>query len=591
MRRRSLIILCTAALALTPTMVAAQDANYLKRFLEEAAKKPQPVLIPPPTDAMLGAPPRPRAQAIEFAEARRLFGLDSVGQFTAARLPGGKLAIIDSGFGGLRAWLAARPDEARLTQLMSDDPAVGGDGDRDHGFKVYRVARAILPDAPILLYRVRDVTEIGMAMLDGQTKGVVLFNISLGFDEFVDVVVEDEDIFAKHLRFSLPQYEAFAFISAGNSRQAVHAWVSADRNANGLVDVRARAGAGQDLDAIRVHLIAGVNRVYFAWDVRAHPEADFALELVAPDGRALATARLRPQETRKGFIRLAYEAPGPQPALVRVRRLAGPEAGVFMRLGAYPIALPGEVNGVQTLSSYVYRENPFVIFVGSFGRGGAGLAPSAFSDIGASANGAVYPHVLGPGQLRLDGKELSGTSYASPFLTALYATRVGYNIKNLIERSASTAALDPAAQPYERSRWGVPDAAKLLAELRAVTGPTRIGNMSHAEEAGHLVFRFQVSRCCMESMTWYVRLGLIDPVSRQPLVGPDGKPIAVEVALRKDEKDFVRHPVEARIPLAAIAAHKGKRAALDYGLRVRAWRDPPPDSLAIDEAPNYRLTL
>ncbi len=520
---------------------------------------------------------------------------------SVARLPGGKLGIIDLGFGGLGAWLASRPEEARLVTLMKrqdgaslsfvPDPQPPPETESSHGFDVYRVVRAILPDVPVVLYRGPNAIEAGNALLDGMVKGVVLFNISLGIPSTVDVFTDQEDLFAKQLRLYLPQYEAFAFISAGNTRQSTHAWVSADRNGNGFVDFRETAASGQSIDGARVVFAPGKNRVFFAWDSGKHPDADFELEAVAADGRSLAAARIDPRAARKGVIPMVVEVPTREAAMLRVRRLAGPAAGVFMRLGAYPSGVPEDFNGVQTALTYLHRENPFVVYVGSFGAAPNGLAPSSFSDIGANADGAILPHVLGPGQLRLDGTTLSGTSFASPFLTALYATRVGYNVKNLIERSTTMAPLAPDAAAPERSRWGVPDARKIASALKDITGPTRIDAVSHETAAEHVTIRLRVSRCCMESLTWYVGVALVDDATGAPIAGPDGKPVAAEAALRRDEKDVMNHPLEVRIPRAALAPHGGKTVRLAFSVRVRAWRAPPPGALIVDDAPVYRFAL
>jgi len=572
-----------------------EHAYRLKRFTDEATRVLPPIVVPPPTPAMLAAPRRPAA-AIDFAEARRLMGLDTAGA-TAARLPGGRLGIIDVGFAGLRHWLDAHPEEARLTTLRkraegprtqySSDPTFSSEGADDHGFQVYRVVRAILPDVPIVLYTAASVFDTGSALNDGMVNGVVLFNISMGIPATIDVYSDQEDFFAQQLRVYLAQHEAFAFISAGNTRGSVHSWVSADRNGNGLVDMRERTAAGQDIDANRVMLRKGANRFFFAWDSSVAPDADYELELVLDGGERLATARVAPRDPpRKGYIAMSFAAGQDWPARLRVKRLTGPPTGVPMRLSAFPIGGAfGDFNGVQTALTYLFRDSPFVIYVGSFGRATDGaLAPSAFSDLGVAANGQVSPHVLGPGQIRLDGMEINGTSFASPFLTALYATRIGFNMKNLIERSTSHTQISPLAAPFERSRWGTPDARKVASALKDITGPTRIRGVTHAVDGERASVAFNVTRCCMAGLTWYVDVKLLDPTTKEPLHGGDGKPLASEVWLLRDEPDFVDHRAEVTFPATDL---RGKRALVDFSLRVRAWKNAPPGTITIDDKPNY----
>jgi hypothetical protein len=81
------------------------------------------------------------------------------------------------------------------------------------------------------------------------------------------------------------------------------------------------------------------------------------------------------------------------------------------------------------------------------------------------------PDIIGPGQLLIDGTVHQGTSYASPFLTALYATRVGYNLKNLVERTGGFGRFAAGVAPFERSRLGIPDADKVTGNS-ATSGPT-----------------------------------------------------------------------------------------------------------------------
>lgn len=585
------------ALLIASSASGQTDREYLRRFLEEQQRKMPAVVVPPPSTAEFSTRRAPAATAIDMATARSLVGLTQPAM--AARLPGGKLAIVDSGFNGLKAWLDAHPKEKALTSLvvpgssplkLEVDQTFGATGDSEHGYWVYRVARSVLPDVQILVYPIRGMDAAATALLDASTRGVVVSNVSLGWDSIFENYNEKEDALSRYLRSYLPQHEAFVFIAAGNEREATHSWISADRNANGYVDFRAD-GAAAPIDAIRIPFNTRRNTVSLTWNPQAHPDADYELQVTGPAGAPVYySARARPGDV-KGLINMYPAFSQATDGEIRVKRIAGPADGVFLRLRVDPARNPAAFNGLQTTNAYLHRENPFVTYVGSFGRTASGaLAPSAFSNVGTTSDGRLLPHVLGPGQLLIDGRPTNGTSFSSPFITALYATQVGYNFKNLIARSSNFARFAAGVAPHERSRWGIPDPT-LLAKLGDLVGPTKVENVSHTVENDHLVLKFAVTRCCMESLTWSIVASLADGQSGQPLQGPDGKPISAAAAMRSDRADFQRHPAEIRIPMATLAAAKGKKVRVTFDMKVRRWSDPPPGAIKIDQAPAYDFTI
>ncbi len=580
------------------------SATYLRRFMEETKRVVPPLALPAPTPAEFAAPRGPKTLPIDIGEAKRLIGLDRLGPDIAARIPGGKLGIVDLGFRGLREWLAAYPDEAKLATYhgpngLAGDPALADSHTPDHGYWIYRVARAVLPDVPIHLYPVAgDSVTATMNTIIGASAvhGVVVFNMSLGLSSVCSLYQEKEEEFSRTLRLALVQYEVYLFISAGNSRAATHTWISADRDNSGYVDLRTPAEAsrnpGSSVKGERVTLKPGANQFFFSWDAHDRPQDDYALELVTPAGKLLAESRLARNAPPGACLGLAYKSERREPALLRVKRLAGAPSGTPMRISAYGTANPADFNSLQTALSYAFRENPFVIFVGSFSRTADGkLAPSAFSDIGRAPDGRLVPDVLGPGQLLIDGKVQQGTSFASPFLTALYATRVGDNLKNLVERTGSFARFAPGVPAFERSRLGIPDPDKVTDQLSHITGPTTVSDVTHAVEGDQLVVRYTIERCCMQSLLWYPEVVLADAATGQPLKTPEGKVLQASQEARTEEAGRVKTPVTVRFPIKALADHKGKPIKLLFGLRVRSWRDPPPGSLSVDQAPDYRITL
>ncbi len=67
-------------------------------------------------------------------------------------------------------------------------------------------------------------------------------------------------------------------------------------------------------------------------------------------------------------------------------------------------------------------------------------------------------------------------------------------------------------------QWGILDLA-LLARLDDLVGPTTIEGVSHRVEGDNLVVRIAVTRCCVESLSWRIVVGLFDPASGTTLRG------------------------------------------------------------------------
>lgn len=605
-------------LSVIPGLALAQSTNYETRFREELMRKVPPITTPAPTQAEIAAPAGPKASPITIAEAKKLMGLDRLGPDVAARIPGGKLGIVDLGFRGLKEWLAAHPNEARLTVYHPSpsssfpkrtdtalaDPDLTNPNTPDHGYWVYRVARAVLPDVPIYLYATTgrgissalDPVTIGAAQ-----DGVEVFNMSLGayFDCQVDQQKESD--FSRDLRLALVQHEAFLFIAAGNLRDTTHTWISADREDDGYVDFRTPAQAardpGSDIEGARVMVGPGENTFYFSWDARHHPKDNYAIELHARDGTLLASVRRKASDPPGACLVLNYQDKqrSAEPALLKVKRLAGARSGTLMRVNAYAQVVKKELpdfDNLQTALAYEFRDNPFVIFVGSFGKTKNGaLAPSDFSDIGSTAEGRRVPDVLGPGQLLIDGKEHDGTSFASPFLTALYATRVGYNLKNLVARTSDFTRFASGVPVFARSRFGIPDPQKVTEKLDAITGPTIVTNVTHKIEGNDLVIHYRISRCCMQDMVWYASVVLLDGTTNAVLKDAAGKPIVAAQELRTEHAGRVSMPVTIQIPMTRVQRFKGKSIRLYFGMGVRAWPKPPSGAIKVNQQPDYRFVL
>jgi len=547
--------------------------------------------IPAPTAAQLEAGPGPAAEAIDPKDARLAMGWPP---FLAGRTIQGigktRVAIVDSGFRGLDSWLSAHPDEAARTTVVDTGPVTGTES--EHGFKVYRVMRTVAADAQLVLYRVTKWRGIYTALADAARRKVVIANVSLGLNGEIDIR-EPADPDWDHFDALLRQTEMFVFFAAANEREETHTFLSADRDGNGHVDFfRAPPPQTGRADEIALGLKAGVNKVYVAWDPRVEG-ASYALELTDLAGNVLA-ADSETEAWRPGYLRVEHRAAAVGKALVRLRRLGGLAEGVLMRIAVDAGFSVPPLNGLQSVPTHIARDNPFLVIVGGFGRTAAGtIAPSVFSNAGYGADGALYPHVLGPGQLILDGQKISGTSYASPFLTAIYAFAQGYNIKNIIARSASFARLDPAVPPWQRSRWGVPEQFKAFGAtaLRSykVVGPTKVDAVTHAVAGDALTLRFTVTRCCMEGMTWTAGVWLADPVTGAYLAHPETKKaLDAWQSVRSTTADETETRFEVTIPLAGAGIAPGREVAVRFQLAVRSWAEAQ-GTIKPDEAPDYRV--
>lgn len=558
--------------------------------------------VPAPTAAELTASPEPKTGPMTIREAKIAMGWPRV---LAMRPLGGmsdqRIAIIDLGFQGLSQWLDAHPQE-KVHTVYVGDLSKESPNDPKHGYEVYRVARAVLGDAQLILYKISTPLEFLKAVDNAAHRGVVIINASLGMetpmiDETKDYKIGNKPMsFAEALDTILRKDQIFLFFASGNYRLRVHTWVSSEHGGDGMVVLHPDASSIEEAETLPVRLPQGSSKISLGWDFRNAPTANYQLELVSTDGQLLATAKAN----WKGMITLNYRSTQSIYARIRVRRLAGPSQGVLMRLLAMPGIFPGPgFDGVQTIAPYAYRESPFLIYIGGMGKTASGtLAPTNFSDIGRAPNGELLPHVLGPGQLMLDGNEIDGTSFASPFVTAIYATTFGYNFKNLMERTATKATLDPATQSFATSRWGVPAVMGKMFSPQgqlSITGPTKVEDVKHRIEGDSLVIDFRISRCCMQGMSWTVGVALIDVKARKWVMDTSGKaPIWGTKTLQSDQKDYVRTPIEVRIPLKALAAYKGRTLQMYFGIRVQTWERAGVSSdvasqIKVDEAPTVQV--
>jgi len=191
------------------------------------------------------------------------------------------------------------------------------------------------------------------------------------------------------------------------------------------------------------------------------------------------------------------------------------------------------------------------------GKSGA-LEPSLFSGIGHTNTEQIGPRCSRSRPTACDGEEYSGTSFATPFIAALYSAFADYNIKNVIEESSRFTPLASGLVATEKSRFGVPDGRLILGN--ACSKSNKIANIRQSIEGTNLVICFELSRNCMEKIDYFMAAYLSGQkaISKRVLA-PDqlrvaGKNATLRGFERKHsaERNIVAEPIEIKIPLKNI---------------------------------------
>ncbi len=255
----------------------------------------------------------------------------------------------------------------------------------------------------------------------------------------------------------------------------------------------------------------------------------------------------------------------------------------------------GYFNGYEKTATMSKMESPFLICVGSYGQDASGkLAPSPFSSHGQTLTGEVIPHILGPGQLKIDDQVINGTSFSTPFLASLYGFMGSWNIKNLIEASVSHAPLKPGLSTAEKSRWGVPDFIKLMDN--PCTKPDKLTDISHEAGKDSLIIRFNYSRKCMEGLSYYPTVALKGNILEDnyrvmtKLMNRSNKklPLRGHKKYKSQSKHIENQAVEIKIPYKKFKRrYFGVDLEAVFQIRTHAQWDP----VGIKGAPEYRFTL
>jgi len=505
-----------------------------------------------------------------------------------------RFTIIDSEFGGLDAWLEANPkwkNKVKYLSLRKDGKKASG----DHGYNVFSVARTVMPMATFLLIETssfdRDLVKILKTM---KANGTYFASMSQGLRYYMG----GADIGKYFKKLKLLEKYQFTFLkSTGNYRQISHAFPYLDADGDGRLEFSAEPNKkGRLVEENHIYVKKGLGVIInLGWNEWGDVRSTMELQLINKSGEIVAQStssgkkpllslRTTPKETGNLWIRLVDKSATPSKNL---------KFGLFVRNAG---TRSGHYNGQESLNAYSQYESPFLISVGSFGKDKSGaLAPSIFSSIGHTNSGKIAPHVVGPGQLNFEGEVLRGTSYATPFMAAMYSVYADYNIKNVLEETSTHSRWKKGLAPEEKSRWGAPDANAILSNN--CTKSNSLENPRHSIEDQKLVIEFEFSRKCMEGLDYY----LYGYLHGQMQTSPTGYMLDTLKASTKavqdlrgwakkhsKKRDIVKEPVRMEIPLKLIPREQmGKSLEVRFKLGTLAQWDP----VVIPKADAYKFTL
>ncbi|NOX73186.1 MAG: hypothetical protein GXP03_06055 [Alphaproteobacteria bacterium] len=493
-----------------------------------------------------------------------------------------KFGIADGSFTGIEAWLEDNPEFKSRVQYRNLRKS-GKRSSGSHGFKVFKVAAEIMPSANFYLYETSNPVKRFKTILDGLKKdGVFFASMSLGVKQYM-AGVNPATIY-KQLDL-LEEYQISFLVSAGNQRGDSHVFTYSDVDGDGKIEFsNAPKANGNLLDFNKISLGSGRTiNLTLSWGEYPERQSDFEIQLIDKDKNVIASARAK---GNLPVLNLRYKSPEKQTLWIKLLdKSETPPApdlkfGMFVRNTNNKRAI---LNGQESMGIMAQYESPFLTVVGGFGKDSSGrLQPSNFSSIGHTNTGQIGPHILGPGQFLIDGKPLSGTSFATPFIAALYSTFADYNVKNVIEATATKEKLPAGLVPQEQGRWGTPDANKLLSN--ACTQSNKIENLRATKKADKLVVEFDFTRNCMEGLEYYLHAYVRGnkPVSAGmfafdvlPVVGYPKQQLRGWVKKFSPNAKITAEPIRIEIPFKIIPRRQfGREVSLSFKISTRAQWDP-----------------
>lgn len=455
-----------------------------------------------------------------------------------------KFAIIDTGFAGAKKFITNTPSlHGRVRYYKLGKKNKKGRKTSAHGTNVLKVANEVMPAGQIYLIDISNTAGKGveLAIQKMNELGVHYGTMSLGTMGRYGRHNFDDKL-PKFVRM-LEETQTTLFVSAGNYRDTIHIADFSDRDQNGILELWPETAKVKDHETLWFGTSKQAKAfLNFAWDVPQNPTGEVVIKII--DGKNKIEKRF-PVKKGRGFFRFKRVSKPKLALQIGVEGLTEPFGGIRVRKNWTYDAGPAW-NGLRSSGDYAIWDSPFLIPVGSVGEDKGRLAPSAFSSIDKSNKGKTMPLVLGPGQIIVGKETHEGTSFATPFIAALYAPFSTQNISNVIEHTSSFDAIAKGFSELELGRWGVPNAQKLLGSNHCTKNKYQLNNLQSADEK--LSVELQFSLNCMEKIKYAIVMTLetegADPkTGRRGIITNmiDGKERALKVIQRdmSDQQDII----------------------------------------------------
>ncbi|MCJ8324161.1 MAG: hypothetical protein HRU29_15890 [Rhizobiales bacterium] len=484
-------------------------------------------------------------------------------------------AIIDEGFRGVRKWALERPDHNFDYVSMRKN---NKSGRSSHGFKVLKTAYKAMPDAKILLIEAEDHLEQFEDILKLLKKRKIYFvMMSLGAHRYLDG--EDVSQYYESLKL-LEEYQITLLKSSGNSRKISHVFDFMDSDSNGRLEFSPKPNSkGRLVDYNRIYVKEnGKYHIFLSW---VGANKDFEMQIV--DSK---TNVLHSQRNQSGDTQIEMVLEGTKERIwVRIldKNKKGVAAGTRFVMSGYNIGGAGGLfNGQESLNVFSQYESPFLISIGAFGMSENGeLEPSLSSSIGHTNTKQIAPYLLGPGQIIIDGEKFRGTSYSTPFVAAMYAPFMSYNIKNYIEATTSFDKLKKGLVAEEMSRFGVPDYN--LLRVNECTKNSYLELLEQNVKGKNLIVEMELTRHCMEGLDYTIyayfsghkKTGEFAFENLPILNVETGKKLFTAENYYSKTKNIDAKKIILKLPLKNIPReYFGKSINLQIRLATRAQADP-----------------
>jgi hypothetical protein len=412
-----------------------------------------------------------------------------------------KFAIIDKGFAGAEEFITNTPALHGRVRYYRLGKKANNPG--DHGTNVLKVVNEVMPAGQIYLIDVSNAKgsapDLGVKKMN--ELGVHYGTMSLGVVGRYGRHNLDEE--APKFVQLLEKTQTTLFVSAGNYRQTIHLADYSDEDQDGVLEVWPNSADVEDREALWFQTSSDFKGLLtVSWDVPKNPEGHVTISVTSGEDeiekrysvkKGIGGVRFKAAKRPKSRIQISVEGLEEPFGGIRVRKhLMYPEGPAW--------------NGLRSSGDYAIWDSPFLIPVGSVGEQHGHLAPSVFSSIDRSNMDEIMPLVLGPGQVKIGEETFEGTSFATPFLAALYAAYGANNISNVIEETSGFTAIGEGYVPAELGRWGVPIAENLLGSNRCFEDKNQLNNMQIDGE--ELTVEYQFSRNCMEKIKYAVVMTL-----------------------------------------------------------------------------------